>query len=302
MDLSIREDVLRRCEELDIPLVGFASADSWDAPPFEPWVPEEFRPRVIWPETRAVVVIGMPVFLPILETTPSIAYHELYKTVNSLLDMNAYRIAFFLNRHGFPSIPISRDGYGSIAILRKKPIAFFSHRHAAYLAGLGTFGVNNILLTPEFGPRVRFASVFTSADIPPNRISEERLCIRCMRCRDICPVDALRGGDYPEDLTDKDACSGRSEELNRRHTSPCGLCIRVCPVGKDRELYRRTDMEIYDEGNSRYDRITKPGTTSGHTGSADKRTDCSVTAFRYPVAARATATSEDRALPSSKPW
>ena len=252
MDQPIREEILRRCGELDIPLAGFAPADAWDTPPFEPWVPGEFRPRAIWPEARTVIVIGLPVFLPILETSPSIAYHELYRTVNTLLDINAYRIASLLNRRGFPSIPITRDGYGSITLLKKKPIAFFSHRHAAYLAGLGTFGVNNMLLTPEFGPRVRFASVFTAAEIPPDRVMEGSLCTRCMRCRDVCPVDALGNGDYPEDLTDKGGCAARSEELARRFISPCGFCIRVCPIGRDRELYSRTGMEIYDENDDRY--------------------------------------------------
>jgi epoxyqueuosine reductase len=257
MDPPIREEILRRCEELDIPLAGFAPAEAWDSPPFEPWVPEEFRPRTIFPETQTVVVIGMPVFLPILETAPSIAYHDLYRTVNTLLDMNAYRIAYLLNRRGFPSIPITRDGYGSITILREKPIAFFSHRHAAYLAGLGTFGVNNMLLTPEFGPRARFASVLTAARISPDTIREEQLCIRCMRCRDACPVDALGSADYPEDLTDKSACAARAEELGRRHISPCGFCIRVCPVGWDRELYHRTKMEIYDGEDPRYARYRR---------------------------------------------
>ncbi len=255
MDQSIQDEILHRCGELDVPLAGFAPVDAWDDPPFEPWVPEEFRPRAIYPETRTVIVIGMPVFLPILETSPSIAYHELYRTVNSLLDMNAYRIAYLLNGRGFPSIPITRDGYGSITILKEKPVAFFSHRHAAYLAGLGTFGVNNMLLTPEFGPRARFASVFTAAEIPPGRAMEGSLCIQCMRCRDACPADALGSGDYPECLTDKGACAARSEELARRYISPCGFCIRVCPVGMDRVLYRRTAMGIYDEEEPVYDRL-----------------------------------------------
>jgi epoxyqueuosine reductase QueG len=197
----------------------------------------------------------MPVFLPILETAPSIAYHELYRTVNTLLDMNAYRIAYLLNRRGFPSMPITRDGYGSITILRERPIAFFSHRHAACLAGLGTFGVNNMLLTPEFGPRVRFASVFTAADIQGTGAMEGSLCIQCLRCRDACPVHALGGGDYPGDLTDKGACAARSEELARRFVSPCGFCIRACPVGEDRVRFRRTAMAIYDEGEPLHDRL-----------------------------------------------
>jgi epoxyqueuosine reductase len=254
MDTLIREDILRRCRELDIPLVGFASADAWDDPPFEPWVPEGFRPEAIYPEVKTVVVIGMPVFLPIVETSPSISYHELYKTVNSLLDSGAYRIASLLNRQGFPSIPIPRDGYGSISLLREKPLAFFSHRHAAYLAGLGTFGVSNMLLTREYGPRARFTSIFTAAEIPPGKVMTEQLCIRCMRCRDSCPVHALGSEDYPAGLTEKQTCAARSEDLARRFISPCGFCIKVCPVGDDRKLYHRTEMGIYNEGDARYER------------------------------------------------
>ena len=114
-----------------------------------------------------------------------------------------------------------------------------------------------MLLTPEYGPRVRFASIFTSAHLPPGRVMEEQLCIRCMRCRDACPVHALGSDDYPRALTDKGACAARSEELARRFISPCGFCIRVCPVGRDRELYRRTDPAIYDEEDGRYTRYRR---------------------------------------------
>ena len=254
MDTVVGEELVRRCGELDIALAGFAPADAWETPRFEPWVPPPYRPRAIFPEAETVVVIGMPVFLPVVETAPSIAYHELYRTVNSLLDSNAYRIAYFLNRRGFPSFPVPRDGYGSIQVLKEKPVAFFSHRHAAYLAGLGTFGVSNMLLTPEFGPRVRFTSIFTAAELPPGKVMEEDLCTRCLSCTAACPVHALGEDEYPKDLTEKHACAVRSEELGRRSISPSGLCIRACPVGEDRKLYRRTGRGIYDDEDRRFDR------------------------------------------------
>ncbi|WP_321504633.1 4Fe-4S binding protein [uncultured Methanoregula sp.] len=252
MSGEIRDKITGMCQDLGIPVVGFAPADRWDNPPFEPWVPEEFRPRAIYPETKTVIVIGLPVSLPVLETTPSIHYHELYRTVNTLLDMHGYRVAEFLTGIGHPSIWIPRDGYGSIAILKEKPVAFFSHRHAAYLAGLGTFGINNTLLTPEFGPRVRFASIFTSAEIPPDKVLEKNLCIRCMQCVAACPVKALNGKDYPEGLTEKRTCTARSEALANRFISPCGICIKVCPVGADRKRFAREDMGIYHEDDERF--------------------------------------------------
>jgi epoxyqueuosine reductase len=251
-DGDLKQDVIRKCTELDIPLVGFASADRWDVPLFDPWVPEEFRPRSIYPEAKTVIVIGLPVSLPVVDSAPSIWYHELYKTVNSLLDQYGYRIASLLTDRGFPSVWVPRDGYGSIEILKEKPVAFFSHRHAAYLAGLGNFGINNTILTHEYGPRVRFASIFTAAELPSDTILKDPLCTRCMRCVDACPVNALDGKEYPYGLTDKKTCATRSEALNKRFISPCGICIRVCPVGHDRNQYRRDDPGMYDEDDNSF--------------------------------------------------
>ena len=171
------------------------------------------------PGTRTVIVIGLPVFLPVVETAPSIWYHELYRTTNELLDQHAYRIAAALNAAGSAAVPVPRDGYGSIRVLLERPVAFFSHRHAAYLAGLGSFGVSNMLLTPAYGPRVRFASVLTAAELPPDPVREKELCTRCMRCIEECPAGALEPGDYPASLTDKRACAERSADLFRRHIS-----------------------------------------------------------------------------------
>jgi epoxyqueuosine reductase len=252
MSETIRAQVCDKCAALDIPLVGFTSAQNWDMPQFEPWVPREFRPRAIWPEVKTVIVIGIPVSLPVIETAPSIWYHELYRTVNSLLDTGAFRIATSLNSQGFSSVSLPRDGYGSISVLKEKPVAFFSHRHAAYLAGLGTFGINNTLLTPQFGPRVRFTSIFTTAEIGSDPVIEDNLCIKCMRCVDICPVKAIPGQEYPDGIINKHACATRSEALYKQFISPCGLCIKICPVGEDRKQFHREDMDVYGDDKKEF--------------------------------------------------
>jgi len=247
MNSTLKAEILEKCIQLDIPLVGVTSTDRWITPLFDPWIPEEFHPRSIFQDAVSVIVIGLPVCLPVIETTPSIYYHELYRTINTMLDQYGYRLSNFLNKKGYPSIFVPRDGYGDISVLIKKPFAFFSHKHAAYLAGLGNFGVNNTLLTKAYGPRVRFTSIFTSADLPPDHLMENELCIRCMDCVKCCPVGAIDEQDYPEGIIDKKLCAKYSEKLRDRYISPCGVCIKVCPVGDDRVHYERQDTSIYTD-------------------------------------------------------
>jgi epoxyqueuosine reductase QueG len=135
---------------------------------------------------------------------------------------------------------MSRDGYASIDVLIKKPAAAFAHIFAAHYAGLGNVGVNHTILTKEFGPRVRFVSVFTEAEVPADRMLKKTLCIRCRACVECCPVDAFT---FKKDKLvaeyDKRACAERAKVLRNKGRYPCGVCIKVCPVGEDRTLYGR---------------------------------------------------------------
>jgi epoxyqueuosine reductase len=261
---SIKNELIRKIKELGIPMVGFAPINRWSNPPeelpnkFSEWIPKEFWPQNIYHETKTVIVIGLPVQLPIVETAPSIYYHELYNTVNTLLDSKAYEISNFLTEKGYQSIYLPRDGYGDIEVLLKKPFAFFSHKHAAYLAGLGSFGENNVLLTKKYGPRVRFTSIFTSAEIRGDPICIEELCTHCKLCVNYCPVNAIETmeGTTTKPI-DKISCATRSKKLRKEFISPCGICIKVCPVGEDRKKFNREDMSIYRDENNKYTKAWK---------------------------------------------
>jgi len=116
---ELKVSLMKKCKEMEIPLVGIASVERWENAPFQPWMPEEFYPQSIYPEARSVIVIGLPVTLPVLETSPSIYYRELYLTVNALLDQYTFRLSNFLNDRGHPSLFVPRDGYASIDALQK---------------------------------------------------------------------------------------------------------------------------------------------------------------------------------------
>jgi len=61
----------------------------------------------------------------------------------------------------------------------------------------------------------------------------------------MCPAEALDEEDYPQGLTDKKSCAAHSAELAQKGISPCGICIKVCPVGEDRKLFGREAGSIY---------------------------------------------------------
>lgn len=256
----------------EISLFGFSDVSKWEAET-EFAVSPEFYPMNIFPEAETAVVIGVPVLLPILETTPSVYYNEHYKTLNSYLDSKALELSFYLNDHSFPAIPIPRDGYSGISALQKNPAAAFSHKHAAYHAGLGSFGQNNTLLTPEYGPRVRFTTVLTAAttddlgffelksDFFESKNEEnkkiqkatESLCIQCMACAKHCPANAVskdKTKPYPKSKIDKMKCVEYNEKLGKNGISPCGVCIKVCPIGEDRKHFNRKNIGIYNENQT----------------------------------------------------
>ena len=230
---------------LGIEVVGFAPVSSWDTDPIvSERVAPVSRPSSIMRNARSVVVIGIPISVATVDTAPSIAYTEAYKVINAMLDQATQRIAMELMSQGFDAMPIPRDGYHGMNGLRESPTAFFSHRHAAYLAGLGSFGENNLLLSPKYGPMIRYSSVITSAVLPYDYPLAAEVCIHCGRCVRACPVGALSRGEYPENITDKDKCIDRSAELLVKGISPCGMCIAACPIGRSLSRKYQTDEAL----------------------------------------------------------
>lgn len=113
--------------------------------------------------------------------------------------------------------------------------SMWSHRSAAAIAGLGTFGANRMLIT-EKGSGGRFCTVLTSAPLKCKKHAPVNRCSyinngSCGLCFEICPADALR-----PDKINRFACqaetikNGKSlEAMNLHNADTCGKCISICP-------------------------------------------------------------------------
>lgn len=115
----------------------------------------------------------------------------------------------------------------------------------AIKAGLGEFGRHNMVITPEFGPRVRFSKIFT--DLPlvndaPIRFGVREFCTICDRCTSACPPRAISPGEPTAEILNRSNLVGvRKWQLDAEKCfkywtnigSDCGVCIRICPYNKD---------------------------------------------------------------------
>lgn len=115
-------------------------------------------------------------------------------------------------------------------------------------AGLGALGRLGLLITPEFGPRVRICKVFT--DLPlisdkPNFkfIKEvESTCKNCYICADACETEAITKDKEPKIISDSISNNSgvkkyyvNGEKCFKfwiKNSSDCGACIAVCPFSK----------------------------------------------------------------------
>lgn len=165
-----------------------------------------------------------------------------YAKVNDLLDRMALHISNFLETRGYHSLffPATYDAAVEEFIHEHIPShwGLFSQRHAAVMAGLGEFGLNNVVVTPQYGPRIRFNSVITEAELTPNELLQEKVCLgeSCSICVHNCPGAITIRQDFdPKAIwyttpacTDIDACG----KLRTVHYC-WGKCIKVCPVAKE---------------------------------------------------------------------
>ena len=117
-------------------------------------------------------------------------------------------------------------------------ISNWSERHAAYVAGLGTFGLSKGLIT-ERGMAGRFGSVITDAELTPTirpYSTPFEYCIMCGECQRRCPANAIDVNRGCAKGKDQNICGPYVEESTLPKHGPnriirygCGKCQVAVP-------------------------------------------------------------------------
>lgn len=148
----------------------------------------------------------------------AVMVHETYNQLGQVSN----KIADWLREHGFAAH--AGHPLGGMAL----------YPPMAQAAGLGWRGINGLVITPLFGPRVRLAAVFTEIENFPAYEGNEHawvldFCEECQRCVRECPPDAF----FEEPIHHE---NGLVTVLDNGKCFPyfvayhgCSICIKVCP-------------------------------------------------------------------------
>jgi epoxyqueuosine reductase len=156
--------------------------------------PKRFHATDYLPKARSVIVIGFNFPEGSVENwdkTPSSYQYYGYALPNKELGSACLHVSKLIEKNGYRCFPIVPTGHSKDWDY-KAQMGEFSHRHAAVAAGLGEFGYNRLVITPEYGNRVRFCSIITEAPFSPDPMYDgPALCDRCKRCIKACPGNCL---------------------------------------------------------------------------------------------------------------
>lgn len=218
------------------PLIAFASADD----PMFPLLREVANPNHLMPDdvlhsAKSVITY----FLPFDESIPisnkdgrnsslewAVAYYETNKMIGKLNDF----LIESIKEMGYEAAKLDP----SLNMDYEKLTSVWSNRHMAYIAGLGTFGLNNMLIT-ENGCCGRTGNVVTNIELKATQRPDYEYCLykhngSCISCVDKCVNEALftdkfdRFKCFEMCLENDELYSYLNEEVQ-----VCGKCLTIVP-------------------------------------------------------------------------
>jgi epoxyqueuosine reductase QueG len=221
-------------------LVGIAPVDRLAG------APEGHRPVDLLPGAKSVVSVALQWVNELINQLPDIRplYTRHMITMREMCDREIYRMCTILQRKGIRVFPIPNGDPFDIA----NNIGYLSLKHTAVAAGLGNFGLNNLVLTPQFGARQRFGAIITDAELIPDPYCKEDVCAEnrpdCgLACIRKCPMECIPQNSETDIeilrtgvAINKTECTHYQDRFLGKfgrdgYTYRCGMCIANCPAG-----------------------------------------------------------------------
>ena len=209
------EEFEKKSKELGVDLVGYTP------------IIEEFIFYNLKVFGKNAIVLGMEMKWEEIKTAPSINCSiEAFRVYSELGDITI-QLTEYLKEQGYKSE--AHHPFGGKFLFPPHAVA----------AGLGIMGRNGLVITPEFGPRQRWAIISTDAEIPARtKIDLQALIDYCKECG-ACVRECKGGAAYETPIhhenspviTHIDRSKCIDSLINNNY---CSYCLKVCPQGNPR--------------------------------------------------------------------
>lgn len=179
----------------------------------------------------SVIVLGHEMDQELVDTYPSALAGAATGREYSHEAAIVMQLAAYIRNLGYEAVPSMNDTALVIPYAIK--------------AGLGEYARNQLVITPEFGPRLRFSKIFTNIPLKHDSATPrgvQDFCKICSKCADACPVKALPFGEPTETNNNISSIKGVKKWTSDaakcfsfwgNMASDCAICLRVCPFNRD---------------------------------------------------------------------
>lgn len=235
------------------PIVGFADAGSDYIRSLKEIVhPDHQMPQEVMEDASIIIAYFLPFEKWVTESNTgelaSAIWAKSYEATNAMMARLNEHIIDVVHKLGYEA----KTAPEAAVFYRDEVMSHWSFRHLAYAAGLGTFGMNNMLITDR-GCSGRYNAIVTNLDVEPDQPKDEESCLfkkngTCGACMVKCPAGALsiNGFDrhkcYEQCLKNAAIHNsyGSSYGSNKEviGSEVCGKCIAGMPCTYRKEVMR----------------------------------------------------------------
>ncbi len=197
-------------------------------------VPNHFMPSELLNNGKSVIVYFLPFDEEIAISNiegriSSKLWARAYIETNELiLKINDMLVDYFVN-----------EGYDAVSTKathnfdEKTLMSRWSHRHIAVIAGMGTFGINNMFITDK-GCAGRIGSIVVSKEMKYDIKINEEYCLykkdkSCDKCVKRCITGALTVNEFDRELCYQMCLANDNYHKMENITDVCGKCVVDLP-------------------------------------------------------------------------
>lgn len=127
-------------------------------------------------------------------------------------------------------------------------------KDAAVMAGLGCIGKNNLVITPGYGPRIRFRALLLDREAEATGPLEFNPCEGCKQpCRKACPIKAFQNTVYSADALGQSILPGINGTYDRvtcnvKMKKDIDEALMAIPAGDEEHQEVRQAIDQFEEG------------------------------------------------------